>query len=119
MNHSKNARVQALVVRAIEGIPTKGALLVKPLIKGDHMSLLEVHLQPGVASATHVHSHESLVYVVRGTLKTTVGNKTYVLGPGDVCRHPHQVAHRIEALEETLIVEIKSPAPDIANILTT
>jgi quercetin dioxygenase-like cupin family protein len=118
VNHSKNDGVDALVIESIEGVPTRGgAFHIKPLLKGEHMTLLEVHLQPGVASAAHAHDHESLLYVVRGRVKTIVGGEAVVLGPGDVGRHPARVAHSVEALEETLFVEIKSPAPDIARVL--
>jgi quercetin dioxygenase-like cupin family protein len=120
VNHSKNAEVKALVINAIEGVPTRGgAFHIKPLLKGELMSLLEVHLQPGVASAPHAHAHESLVYVVRGRIKTIVGSEVLVLGPGDVGRHPLGVAHSVEALEEALFLEIKSPAPDIASVLAS
>ena len=57
---SKNSDVKGLVVKSIEGKPMKGDLLVKPLIKGDEMTLLEIHYQPGVGAPLHVHSHESL-----------------------------------------------------------
>ena len=119
MIHSKNAHVSALVVKSVEGKPMNGELQVKPLIKGDEMALLEIHFQPGVATPLHVHSHESLIYVVKGKLKTTVGEKSYVLGPGDVCRHPRQVPHCVEALEESTVIEIKSPAPDSTTFLGT
>jgi quercetin dioxygenase-like cupin family protein len=65
----------------------------------------------------HVHNHESLAYVVKGKVKMTVGNEEYVLGPGDVCRHPKGVPHGVEAVEASVVVEIKSPAPDIATFL--
>jgi quercetin dioxygenase-like cupin family protein len=119
VNYSKNADVKALVIQSIEGVPTtRGTFDIKPLLKGEHMSLLEVHLQPGVASASHAHDHESLLYVVRGKVKTIVGGEVVILGPGDVGRHPARVAHSVEALEETLFIEIKSPAPDVAKVLS-
>jgi quercetin dioxygenase-like cupin family protein len=118
MNLSKNSDVKGLNVKAIEGKPMYGgALLVKPLIKGDQMTLLELHYQPGVGAPLHVHSHESLAYVVKGKVKMTVGNEVYVLGPGDVCRHPQGVPHGVEGLEESIVVEIKSPAPEISSFL--
>src|ERR687897_292074 len=83
----------------------------------DEMTLLEIHYQPGVGAPLHVHSHESLAYVVKGKVKMTVGNEEYVLGPGDVCRHPQGVPHGVEGLEESIVVEIKSPAPDITTFL--
>jgi unsaturated pyranuronate lyase len=115
---SKNSDVKGLNVKAIEGKPMYGGdLLVKPLIKGDEMTLLEIHYTPGVGAPLHVHDHESLAYVVKGKVKMTVGKEVYTLGPGDVCRHPRGVPHGVEGVEESIVVEIKSPAPDIASFL--
>ena len=115
---SKNADVNGLLVKAIEGKPMYGGdLLVKPLIKGDEMTLLEIHYKPGVGAPLHVHEHESLAYVVKGKVKMTVGQEVYILGAGDVCRHPQGVPHGVEGIEESTVVEIKSPAPDIASFL--
>ena len=117
---SKNADVNAISVKAIEGEPVYGGdLMVKPMLKGDEMTILEIHYTPGVGAPLHVHSHESIVYVVRGKVKTMVGDETHVLSPGDVCRHPAGVPHSVEALEDTVMVEIKAPAPDIANFFKT
>jgi len=80
---------------------------------------MEIHYQPGVGSAVHTHSHESLVYIVRGKVKVTVADESYILESGDVCRHPKGVAHSVEAIEETVMVEIKSPAPNIADFFQT
>jgi quercetin dioxygenase-like cupin family protein len=115
---SRNADVQGVIVRSIEGKPMYGGdLLVKPLIKGDEMTFLEIHYTPGVGAPLHVHTHESLADVVNGKVKMTVGVEEYILGPGDVCRHPKGVPHAVEAIEASVVVEIKSPAPDSAPFL--
>ncbi len=116
---SKNADVASLVVTSIEDKPVSGSLVLKPLIRGNEMTLLELHYQPGTNAPIHVHAHESLVYVVKGLVKTTVGNEVYVLGAGDVGCHPEGVAHTVEAIEESIVIEIKSPAPDLAQFLGT
>ena len=116
---SRNADVQAIRVKAIEGRPAYGGdLFVKPLVKGEEMTFLEIHYAPGVGAPLHRHTHESIVYVVKGKVKSTIGSEEYVLGPGDVCRHPKGVLHGIEAIEESVVVEIKAPAPEIASFFT-
>jgi quercetin dioxygenase-like cupin family protein len=113
---SRNAAVKAISVKAIEGKPAYGgSLLVKPLIKGDEMTFLEIHYAPGVGAPLHAHTHESVIYVVKGKVKSTIGSEEYILGPGDVSRLPKGVLHGIEAIEESVAVEIKAPAPDIAS----
>ena len=52
-------------------------------------------------------------------VKSTVGSEVLIMGPGDVCRHPKGVLHGLEAIEESVVVEIKSPAPDIGAFFAT
>jgi quercetin dioxygenase-like cupin family protein len=110
---ARNSEVMPLTVSAVEGKPTYGGnLVVKPLIKGDQMTFLEIHYAAGVGAPLHTHTHESVAYVVKGKVKSTVGEDEFIMGPGDVCRHPIGVLHGLEAIEESVVVEIKSPAPD-------
>ena len=120
MIKSRNSDVKAVAVSAVEGKPTYGGdLLVKPLIKGDEMTFLEIRYAAGVGAPLHAHTHESIAYVVRGKVKSTVGSEEFIMGPGDVCRHPTGVLHGLEAIEDSLVVEIKSPAPELRAFLAT
>jgi quercetin dioxygenase-like cupin family protein len=111
---SRNADVEAVAVSAVEGKPMYGGdMLVKPLIKGDEMTFLEIHYAAGVGAPLHTHTHESIAYVVKGKVKSTVGSDEFIMGSGDVCRHPKGVLHGLEAIEDSVVVEIKSPAPEI------
>jgi len=114
---SRNAEVAPLKVASVEGKPTYGgALVVKPLLNGDEMTFLEIQYAAGVGAPLHAHTHESIAYVVRGKVKSTVGTDEFIMGPGDVCRHPKGVLHGLEAIEDSLVVEIKAPAPDIGAV---
>mgnify|MGYP003694049661 CR=1 FL=1 len=47
-------------------------------------------------------------------MKSTVGDEEFIVDLGDVRRHPIGVnARASRRLEELVVVEIKSPAPDI------
>ena len=51
MLKSRNADVAAVAVKAVEGKPMYGGdMLVKPLIKGDEMTFLEIHYAAGVGA---------------------------------------------------------------------
>jgi quercetin dioxygenase-like cupin family protein len=116
---SKNKNSSALAIKSVEGGAIAGILMVKQLISGDDMTLLEIQVEAGVVSPPHSHTHESLVYVVKGKLRSVVGGEAFVLCSGDVCRHPREVLHFIEALEQSTFVEIKSPIPDLSRVLGT
>ena len=114
---SRNPDIAAVSVKAIEGETVYGGeLMVKPMLKGDEMTIMEIHYTPGVGVPMHKHAHESLVYVVKGKVKTNVeGQDEQVLEPGDVARHPAGVMHSVEAIDHSVMIEVKAPAPDIAN----
>jgi len=62
---SRNADVEAVVVSAVEGKPMYGGnMLVKPLIKGDEMTFLEIHYAAGVGAQLHAQTHESIAYEI-------------------------------------------------------
>lgn len=114
---SKNADVTAIMVNKVEGTSRNMGFLIKPMVRGDAMTMLEVHFAGGASSQTHSHTHESMIYIVRGRIKTTIGEESYLLGPGDSCRHPADMPHSVMAIEDTIFVEIKSPPPDMASVL--
>jgi quercetin dioxygenase-like cupin family protein len=120
MIKSKNSDVAAVAVKSVEGKAVYGGdLMVKPLITGDEMTFLEIRYAAGVGAPLHTHTHESIAYVVKGKVKSTVGSEEFIMGPGDVCRHPTGVLHGLEALEDSVVVEIKSPAPDLGAFMAT
>src|SRR5689334_1656076 len=54
-----------------------------------------------------------------GRVQTWIGEDVYILGPGDAARHPPGVQHAVEALVESTILEVKSPAVDITRLMGT
>lgn len=120
MIKSRNSDVEPVVVKSVEGKAIYGGdMLVKPLMKGDEMTFLEIRYAAGVGAPLHTHTHESIAYVVKGKVKSTVGSQEFIMGPGDVCRHPAGVLHGLEAIEDSVVVEIKSPAPDLGAFMAT
>jgi quercetin dioxygenase-like cupin family protein len=120
MPYARNDDVDTIDVKAVEGGAVYGgSLLVKALMQGNNMTLLEARYEPGVGAPEHTHTHETIVYVVRGRMRTMIDGKEYILDPGDACRHPTGVRHTVEAIEPSLVVEIKSPAPTLATMIAT
>ena len=119
MIQAKNSDVKARRIKTVEGKALNGDVILKPLITGDQMTLLEIQYARGATTPVHAHRHESIVYVVKGKMKMTVGKEEYILGPGDACRHPQGVPHSVEGIEESLVVEIKSPTQPLEQFLGT
>lgn len=92
-------------VTSIEGTPTCGTFFVTPVLSGDRVAMLEISVAQGVSSRMHKHAHESVLYVVSGSLRTVVADQVLTVA----CRHPENVMHSVEALEDTVFIEIKAP----------
>ncbi|RTL62662.1 MAG: cupin domain-containing protein [Hyphomicrobiales bacterium] len=117
---TKSADVPVQRVSAVEGIPTFGGdILVKRLMEGDEMTALEIFYGKGVGTGLHKHAHESVVHVLKGRLKCVVADTELIAVAGDTCRHPTGVMHSVEALEDSVILEIKSPRPELGKFFKT
>ena len=63
---------------------------------GGAYCLLDVGLAPGMAVPRHTHTREDEVYfVLAGELQATVGDKTFVLQPGDTLLAPRDIPHEL------------------------
>ncbi|MGW4520660.1 cupin domain-containing protein [Amycolatopsis sp. NPDC004378] len=97
---------------AVEGLPLRGGEgRYRLLEKAEHGLAYLIHYPAGVASPTHAHDHDSIVYVLSGRLRGAVDGLEAEAGPGDSVLHPRGVAHHVEALTDSMWVEFKSPLP--------
>jgi quercetin dioxygenase-like cupin family protein len=112
-----SANPEAKPVVSIEGVPTSGTLFVKPMLAGDRIAMLEIRMARGSSSQGHSHTHESLLYVISGSLRTKIGDQVIVVRAGEACRHPENTVHSVEALEDTLFLEVKAPPPELKATL--
>ena len=89
--------------------PTLG----RRLISTDRMMLAHVYLDKGSIVPTHAHENEQLTYILAGTLRFWLGEdegEIVDVHAGEVLHIPAHIPHRAEALEDTLDVDIFSPA---------
>ena len=78
---------------------------------GDNVLVMEAHRERGLVDPEHAHDdHESICYLVRGRMRVVIDGKEFIAQPGDVWRHRPGVSHYHETLEDSLQIEIKSPA---------
>lgn len=89
----------------------KSSVMIKLMMVADRMHLQNVFCTKGTVMPVHVHpDHSTIVVLQQGRLKLTIDDKTYIAEPGDVWQHPRNVPHGHEALEDSYVIEIKSPA---------
>ena len=74
------------------------------------MLLIELFEAKGVRVPEHTHDdHESIVYLVKGSMRLVIGGREFIARAGDAWLHPRGVPHWSETLEDWVAIEIKSP----------
>lgn len=90
-------------------------LLRRQTIRGRQMLAAMVRLEKGCRVALHQHTSEQLAYVISGRVKWGLGTpgtserREFESGAGDVLCLPSGLAHEVEALEDTEILDVLSP----------
>jgi quercetin dioxygenase-like cupin family protein len=94
----------------LEGAASAGEMTIKPLVVGNDMLLIELFEAKGVRVPEHTHDdHESIVYLVKGSMRLVIDGREFIARAGDAWLHPRGVPHWSETLEDCIAIEIKSP----------
>ncbi|MHC4991599.1 MAG: cupin domain-containing protein [Planctomycetota bacterium] len=96
-------------------------LLKRRRIIGEQVMLSEVLLEKGCEVAEHSHENEQFACIVRGRARFTVvdpdgSRRDELLERGQVLYLPAFVPHGVEALEETLVLDIFSPVSQTTGV---
>jgi quercetin dioxygenase-like cupin family protein len=84
-------------------------LLARQVIHGEKMTVAKVHLKGGAVVPPHSHESEQITVLERGRLRFTVGDQQTLLEPGQALQIPSHVPHSVEALEDSLALDLFSP----------
>lgn len=109
---TQGARIPSRSVRGmmVGGVQLEGEAEIKVMRSGDNIQLVELKLRKGYYHPRHNHpEHESIGYVISGKLEMTIGEETYLLGPGDAWHHAIGVHHSTRAIEDSYAIETHSP----------
>ena len=82
----------------------------KILGTGGSLMMAEVTFQKGGIGTPHSHDrHEQVSYIASGSFRVTVGGETTILNKGDSYYAPLNVMHGVEALDDSVIVDVFTP----------
>jgi quercetin dioxygenase-like cupin family protein len=107
----------AETVRRLEEIAADNPvpLLQRQRLSGERILFAKVNLAKGCHVALHRHENEQIAYVVSGKVKWTFGepgsadHREEVVEGGTVVHLPSNFPHGVDALEDTLIIDLLSP----------
>jgi quercetin dioxygenase-like cupin family protein len=87
--------------------------LERQMITGERLMVTHIHLKRGALVPRHSHANEQVSYVLRGELRFWTGpegeEREHGLRSGEAIVVPGHVPHRVEAVDDTLSLDIFSP----------
>ncbi|MGB9606879.1 MAG: cupin domain-containing protein [Bryobacteraceae bacterium] len=83
--------------------------VARQVIHTDRMTLARVLLSKGGVVAGHRHPNEQVTQLERGRLRFTIEGESVVLEPGSVLHIPAGAFHQVEALEDSVAVDVFTP----------
>lgn len=80
------------------------------VIHTDGMTIARLRLRKGAIVPLHHHVNEQVTMLESGALRFEVAGKEVTLKAGDVLRIPPHAPHLVETLEDSLAVDVFTPA---------
>ncbi len=103
--------IPAFEITQLEGKQLDEPRTVQLLMVTPDMHCVKVHRRQGSNDPAHVHAdHTTICCLVSGKLHLMIGTERFLAEPGDTWVYRQGVQHHSEALEDSLVVEIKAPA---------
>jgi quercetin dioxygenase-like cupin family protein len=86
------------------------SLMARQVVHTPSMTILRATFRRGAISPVHQHVHEQVTMLLSGRVRVEVGGDETVLGPGELIRLPSNIPHLVEALEDSVGIDVFTPA---------
>jgi quercetin dioxygenase-like cupin family protein len=84
-------------------------LVSRKAIHTENLTIARIHLQQHAVVAVHSHMNEQVTTIELGALKFFIDGGEKIVRAGETLTIPSHVAHGVEALEDTIAVDVFSP----------
>ena len=91
-------------------VPALHGIHRKTIVNGDRTQLVEFKLKRDAVIPAHQHPQEQTGYLVSGHLILTIAGVDHEMRPGDSWTIPDGVEHRARILDDSVAIEVFSPA---------
>jgi quercetin dioxygenase-like cupin family protein len=83
--------------------------IARRFITGNSVTVGRFELKQGGRVPSHSHANEQVSIVLSGALLFRIDGQGTVVRAGEVMQIPGHVAHEVDVLEDTLVVDVFSP----------
>jgi quercetin dioxygenase-like cupin family protein len=85
------------------------ANVTRQAIHAANMTVARIHLLQGARVPEHRHPSEQITFLQQGRLRFTLDAEVCVLEAGEMLEIPPNVPHSVEAVEESVAVDVFAP----------
>lgn len=86
--------------------------IARRVVHADRMTIARIYVKKGGVVPRHQHEHEQVSYVLEGRLRFDFGDREEIVSAGEMMQIPSQQPHRVEALEDSVALDIFQPVRD-------
>jgi quercetin dioxygenase-like cupin family protein len=90
----------------------RDGIKIKTISYGKKMLMSEFLLKKDSILPNHSHPYEQTGYLIKGNIKLFINGISKNLKPGDSWNIPENIDHKAEILEDSVVIDIFSPARD-------
>lgn len=87
-------------------------LIGRQVVHTENLTIARIHLRAGAVVPSHAHTHEQVATVIEGRLRFVVGSEETEVAAGESMFVPSGEPHEVEALDDSLVLDVFSPARD-------
>ncbi len=95
-----------------EPVEELNPLVGRQLVNTETMTIARIRLFAGAVVPSHEHVHEQVATVLDGSLRFVVGDEERLVGVGESVVIPSGVPHSVEALTDSVVLDVFSPVRD-------
>jgi quercetin dioxygenase-like cupin family protein len=81
----------------------------RQVIHCETMTVARMHLKEGCLVPLHSHHNEQISMIEQGSLRFNLDGAERVVGAGELVRIPPNVPHSVQALKDSVVVDLFSP----------
>lgn len=86
------------------------ARITRKVIHGGNLTVARLELRQYAVVTEHSHVNEQITMVERGALKFFIDGREQIVKAGEVLTIPPHTPHGVEAIEDTVVTDVFSPA---------
>lgn len=83
--------------------------IARRVINADRLTVARIYLAKGGVVPRHSHENEQVSYLLAGRLRFIFDDRELTVGPGGVMQIASHEPHRVEALEDSVALDIFQP----------